>query len=165
MDALGDAPGRVATRESTNWSRVAFGVALGAYAAYQQFKLPPILPDFLARYPHSPVVAAGFMSVYALVGLGTVSIPSYVVKAEAYGGAKVKATIYGVKKSGTIDWLLAGDYGSVRSGHLKAGTNSLGTVTLATGSKKTYVYVGLDGGEWVYNTSLKVTYTYRVMTH
>lgn len=70
MDALGDAPGRVATRESTNWSRVAFGVALGAYAAYQQFKLPPILPDFLARYPHSPVVAAGFMSVYALVGLG-----------------------------------------------------------------------------------------------
>ena len=70
MDALGDAQGRVAARESTNWSRVAFGVALGAYAAYQQFKLPPILPDFLARYPHSPLVAAGFMSVYALVGLG-----------------------------------------------------------------------------------------------
>ena len=70
MDALGDAPGRVIARESTDWSRVAFGVALGAYVAYQQFKLPPILPDFLARYPHSPLVAAGFMSVYALVGLG-----------------------------------------------------------------------------------------------
>jgi MFS family permease len=70
MDALGDAPERVITRESTDWSRVAFGVTLGAYAAYQQFKLPPILPDFLARYPHSPLVAAGFMSVYALVGLG-----------------------------------------------------------------------------------------------
>jgi MFS family permease len=70
MDALADAPGRAITRESTNWSRVAFGVTLGAYAAYQQFKLPPILPDFLARYPHSPLVAAGFMSVYALVGLG-----------------------------------------------------------------------------------------------
>jgi MFS family permease len=70
MDALGDALGRAITRESTDWSRVAFGVTLGAYAAYQQFKLPPILPDFLARYPHSPVVAAGFMSVYALVGLG-----------------------------------------------------------------------------------------------
>jgi len=70
MDARRDAPGRVAARESTDWSRVAFGVTLGAYAAYQQFKLPPILPDFLARYPHSPLVAAGFMSVYALVGLG-----------------------------------------------------------------------------------------------
>jgi predicted MFS family arabinose efflux permease len=69
MDALGDSPGRAQTRENTSWPRVAFGVALGAYAAYQQFKLPPILPDFLARYPHSPVVAAGFMSVYALVGL------------------------------------------------------------------------------------------------
>ena len=87
------------------------------------------------------------------------------VKAEPYGGAKVSATLYGVKKSGTIDWLLGGDYGSVRSGHLKTGTNSLGTVTLATGSKKTYVYVGLDGGESVRSTSLKVTYTYRVMTH
>jgi len=70
MGALEDAPGRLTARENTDWSRVAFGVALGAYAAYQQFKLPPILPDFLARYPHSPLVAAGFMSVYALVGLG-----------------------------------------------------------------------------------------------
>jgi predicted MFS family arabinose efflux permease len=69
MDALGESPARAQTRASTDWSRVAFGVALGAYAAYQQFKLPPILPDFLARYPHSPVVAAGFMSIYALVGL------------------------------------------------------------------------------------------------
>ena len=69
MDALGDPPARASARESTDWSRVAFGVALGAYAAYQQFKLPPILPDFLARYPHSPLIAAGFMSVYALVGL------------------------------------------------------------------------------------------------
>jgi len=74
MDALGNAPGRALTRESTDWSRVAFGVSLGAYAAYQQFKLPPILPDFLARYPHSPLVAAGFMSVYALVGLGASAV-------------------------------------------------------------------------------------------
>ena len=64
-----DAPGRAAARDNTDWRRVAFGVALGAYCAFQQFKLPPILPDFLARYPHSPVVAAAFMSVYALVGL------------------------------------------------------------------------------------------------
>jgi predicted MFS family arabinose efflux permease len=64
-----DAGGRADARESTDWTRVAFGVTLGAFVAYQQFKLPPILPDFLARYPHSPVVAAGFMSVYALVGL------------------------------------------------------------------------------------------------
>lgn len=69
MDALGESPARARAPESTDWSRVAFGVALGAYAAYQQFKLPPILPDFLARYPHSPVTAAGFMSIYALVGL------------------------------------------------------------------------------------------------
>lgn len=116
-------------------------------------------------YSYCEAPFASIVDGYALIGLGAVSVPSYVVSAEAYGGAKVNATLYGVKKAGTIDWLLGGDYGSVRSGHLKTGTNSLGTVTLATGSKKTYVYVGLDGGEWVYNTSLKVTYTYRVMTH
>jgi len=56
-------------RAKTDWSRVGLGVSLGAFSAYQQFKLPPILPDFLSRYPHEPVTAAGFMSVYALVGL------------------------------------------------------------------------------------------------
>ena len=58
-------------RESvkTSWSRVAFGVGLSAFVAYQQFKLPPVLPGFLAEHPHDPIVAAGFMSIYALVGL------------------------------------------------------------------------------------------------
>jgi MFS family permease len=37
--------------------------------AYQQFKLPPILPDLLRAHPHDPAVAAGFMSIYALIGL------------------------------------------------------------------------------------------------
>jgi predicted MFS family arabinose efflux permease len=60
---------RTDPRDRTDWSRVGLGVAIGAFSAYQQFKLPPILPDFLARYPHDPVTAAGFMSVYALVGL------------------------------------------------------------------------------------------------
>jgi predicted MFS family arabinose efflux permease len=60
---------RTGIRERTDWPRVGLGVALGAFSAYQQFKLPPILPDFLARYPHDPITAAGFMSVYALVGL------------------------------------------------------------------------------------------------
>jgi predicted MFS family arabinose efflux permease len=64
-----DAAGGTSTRERTDWARAGFGVTLGAFAAYQQFKLPPILPEFLRDYPHSPVVAAGFMSVYALVGL------------------------------------------------------------------------------------------------
>jgi len=31
--------------------------------------LPPILPDLLREHPHDPAVAAGFMSVYALIGL------------------------------------------------------------------------------------------------
>jgi MFS family permease len=48
---------------------VALGVGVACACAYQQFKLPPILPDLLRAHPHDPAVAAGFMSIYALVGL------------------------------------------------------------------------------------------------
>jgi MFS family permease len=45
------------------------GVGISAFGAYLQFKLPPVLPAFLATYPHSNTVAAWFMSIFALVGL------------------------------------------------------------------------------------------------
>lgn len=53
----------------TWWPGVALGVGVSCACAYQQFKLPPILPDLLRAHPHAPAVAAGFMSVYALIGL------------------------------------------------------------------------------------------------
>lgn len=48
---------------------MALGVGVSCACAYQQFKLPPILPDLLRAHPHEPAVAAGFMSIYALIGL------------------------------------------------------------------------------------------------
>lgn len=53
----------------TWWPGVALGVGVACACAYQQFKLPPILPDLLREHAHPPAVAAGFMSVYALIGL------------------------------------------------------------------------------------------------
>jgi MFS family permease len=53
----------------TWWPGVLLGVGVSCHAAYQQFKLPPILPDLLREFPHHPAVAAGFMSIYALIGL------------------------------------------------------------------------------------------------
>jgi len=53
----------------TWWPGVALGVGVACACAYQQFKLPPILPDLLRAHPHDPAVAAGFMSIYALIGL------------------------------------------------------------------------------------------------
>ena len=67
--AVSVAPNTPRESVKTSWSRVAFGVGLSAFVAYQQFKLPPVLPGFLAEHPHDPIVAAGFMSIYALVGL------------------------------------------------------------------------------------------------
>jgi predicted MFS family arabinose efflux permease len=48
---------------------VAFGVALASLVAYQQFKLPPVLPTLLERYGYDRALAGGFMSIYALAGL------------------------------------------------------------------------------------------------
>jgi predicted MFS family arabinose efflux permease len=53
----------------TSWPGVLLGVAVSCHAAYQQFKLPPVLPDLLREFPHSPAIAASFMSIYALIGL------------------------------------------------------------------------------------------------
>ena len=53
----------------TNWTAVAFGLALASLAAYQLFKLPPALPVMLAAYGYDRVLAGGFMSIYAIAGI------------------------------------------------------------------------------------------------
>jgi MFS family permease len=53
---------------------VAFGLGLAFLAAYQQFKLPVVLPVLLADYDYDRTLAGGFMSIYGLFGL-VLSIP------------------------------------------------------------------------------------------
>lgn len=55
--------------KTTSWAAVVFGLALAYLAAYQMFKLPPVLPVLLEAYGYERALAGGFMSVYALVGL------------------------------------------------------------------------------------------------
>lgn len=66
---MASAPEAQPVSERTHWPLVALGVAVSAFGAYLQFKLPPVLPAFLAAHPHDADMAAGFMSVFALVGL------------------------------------------------------------------------------------------------
>jgi len=54
----------------SNWPAIAYGLALACLAAYQQFKLPPALPVLLETYGYDRTLAGGFMSVYAVAGLG-----------------------------------------------------------------------------------------------
>ncbi len=56
-------------RERTDWPAVAFGVSLACLVAFQQFKLPPVLPILLEAYHWDRTVAGGMMAIYALVGL------------------------------------------------------------------------------------------------
>ncbi len=58
----------------TKIAGIAFGLGLAFLAAYQQFKLPVVLPVLLADYDYDRTLAGGFMSVYALSGL-FLSIP------------------------------------------------------------------------------------------
>ena len=46
-----------------------FGLSLAIFAAYQQLKLPPVLPILIANYDYGRILAGAFMSVYALLGL------------------------------------------------------------------------------------------------
>ena len=53
----------------THWPGVVFGLSLSAFAAFQMFKLPPVVPLFLADYGFDRTLTGAFMSVYALMGL------------------------------------------------------------------------------------------------
>lgn len=59
---------------TTRIAGVAFGLGLAFLAAYQQFKLPVVLPVLLADYAYDRTLAGGFMSIYAVFGL-VLSIP------------------------------------------------------------------------------------------
>jgi len=53
----------------SNVTLIAFGLSLAYLAAYQQFKLPPVLPVLLDSYRYDRTLAGGLMSVYAIAGL------------------------------------------------------------------------------------------------
>jgi MFS family permease len=55
--------------ERSNWTGVAFGLAIACYAAFQQFKMPPALPLMLDAHGYDSRLAGGFMSAYAVAGL------------------------------------------------------------------------------------------------
>lgn len=57
------------TDSETNWTGLAFGLSLAVLAAYQQLKLPPVLPILIREYGFSRILAGGFISVYAACGL------------------------------------------------------------------------------------------------
>jgi MFS family permease len=61
-------------RDRTDWTGVAFGITFACLVAFQQFKLPPVLPGMIATYGWDRTLAGGFMAVYALAGLAF-SIP------------------------------------------------------------------------------------------
>jgi MFS family permease len=53
----------------SDFNVIAFGLAVASFAAYQQFKLPVVLPVLLDHYHYDRFLAGSFMSVYALIGL------------------------------------------------------------------------------------------------
>jgi len=67
--APGGAGGGQTGSARTDWPAVAFGIVLASLVAFQQFKLPPVLPVLLADYHWDRTLAGAMMAIYALVGL------------------------------------------------------------------------------------------------
>ncbi len=59
----------MASNRTTNWQGVFLGLSLSYFAAYQLFKIPPVLPVLLQDFGYDRTLAGGFMSVYAVSGL------------------------------------------------------------------------------------------------
>jgi MFS family permease len=78
--------------DHTNWRGVSFGLALSCFVAFQQFKLPPVLPGLLEEFHYPRSLAASFMSIYALVGLlGSVPLGLW-LKRRGYRGGLLLGT-------------------------------------------------------------------------
>ena len=90
----GKETGRHGSRAETDWAGVGFGVALASLVAYQQFKLPPVLPTLLERYGYDRALAGGFMSIYAVAGLlFSVAIGRWLVRHGAMRGVAAAALL------------------------------------------------------------------------
>lgn len=70
--------------QRTRAALVALGLAAVVFAAFSQFKLPPVLPILLDDYGYGRVLAGGFMSIFAVFGI-LLSVP--VGRAAAQRGA------------------------------------------------------------------------------
>jgi len=96
----------------TNWTGVAFGLALASFAAWQQFKLPPVLPLLLERFAYDRVLAGAFMSVYAVAGLlATIPIARWIGRRGAYPALWLAFALFGLGNLVTwaapeIGWLV-----------------------------------------------------------
>lgn len=55
----------------SDWTGIWFGLGIALLAAYQQFKLPPVLPEMLDRFGYGTVLAGAFMSIFAAIGMVT----------------------------------------------------------------------------------------------
>ncbi|NIA71676.1 MFS transporter [Pelagibius litoralis] len=56
-------------RTDSRYAVICLGLALLVFAAFSQYKLPVVLPLLLDRYAYDPVLAGGFMSVHASLGI------------------------------------------------------------------------------------------------
>ena len=88
------------TPARTNWTGIGFGMALAVLAAYQQFKLPPALPQMMGLYGYDPVVAGAFMSVFAAAGLALSLLLGW--RIQRHGAARFVAAAFALFAAGTL---------------------------------------------------------------
>ena len=79
------------TVSRSNWTGIAFGLALACFAAYQQFKLPPALPVLLDTYHYDRTLAGAFMSIYAVAGFLLSAIFGRLVERSGLAGPALAA--------------------------------------------------------------------------
>ncbi len=95
----------LARHDTSNWTAVFFGLGLAVLAAYQQFKLPPVLPEMLDRYGYDPLMAAGFMSVFAVFGLlFSVKIGGVLEQGGLYPAILVAAVLFATGCALALAW-------------------------------------------------------------
>jgi predicted MFS family arabinose efflux permease len=99
----------VTETRQTRWRGVGYGICLGFVAAYFQFKVPPVLPTLFEAFAYDPVVAGGFMSIFAVAGM---AVSVRVGKAiQRDGAGRYLAGAFGLLVAGSLFGLVLPENG------------------------------------------------------
>ncbi|MGC4175934.1 hypothetical protein [Demequina sp.] len=110
--------------------------------------------------------SAYYDDTFSIFSLGSVAIPSEVKSAQKYGSTTAAVALTVPYAYGSGAWGYGDSTSEIsKAGSLKLGTTGLGKFTLAKGASRVYISFGLGEYTDMNITKVKVTYTYKVMTH
>lgn len=139
------------------------GAVLSSYLAFDEWQL-----GYCDRYSGGVVSCSGYEPYYddsiSVMAFGGLTVPSEVVNAQKYGGAKVRVSLTASSVYGWAAWGYSRPDGvGFRATTMKQGTTNAGWLALPATTRRVEVTAGLGEYSFFYAGKVKVEFSYKVL--